>query len=503
MLSTSPRTAKLGAAIALLTLAALAAAEPARGGSYGAAVCNPDLGAWHADAAFTRSSPHYGSGADCGGGGEGLSIDNEADSTPAGAWGAWTVRAPAGTDIERLNVSAVGSPAGGHAPELATAAPGGALAPFATPDGTLRRFAWDGSGAGEFAARLRCRRASGCGRGRNAGVRVKRIALRLADRVAPTVQVAGGLFDRGSRRGAQLVEPSASDVGGGVRRFLLQVNGHPVTSHTVACRLSGRIGLRLQPCPSDAGASFIAATAAPPFRQGPNRVLICAADYADTTAANRACAERRVRVDNLCPTSSIASGATLAARLRRAPGRATVTGRLLDSGGAGVAGATVCVAARARIESAAERVIATPITTDAGRFRARIAAGPSRELRVAYWPDDAAALERYLDLRVRAHPRLEVSPSHPIRNGNRARFRVRLPGPANAERRLRIQARSGRRWLELRSGRTNDRGVYRARYRFHATTGRRRYAFRALVPRQAGYPYDAGRSRVRHVTVVG
>ncbi len=60
-----------------------------------------------------------------------------------------------------------------------------------------------------------------------------------------------------------------------------------------------------------------AATASPPFRQGPNLVRVCAADYAVTTAANRSCARRRVRVDNLCPVSEIGGATTLRARLRQ------------------------------------------------------------------------------------------------------------------------------------------------------------------------------------------
>lgn len=490
-------------AAAATALAVLTAAEPARGGSYGVAICNPDLRAWHNDATFSRTSQHYGHGADCGGGGEGLSVTSDAQSTRAGAWGAWTVRAPAGTVISRVSVSAAGRAGGGHVPELLTGSPGGQLAPFATAGRELRRSRWSGAPARAFAARLRCRRASSCDRGRGAEVRVKRIALRLTDRIAPSLGLAGTLFAAGSRRGVQEIKPSATDVGAGVRRFLVQVNGEPVTSHTTSCRLSGRIALRLRPCPAQADASFAASTASPPFRQGPNLVRICAGDYADTTAANRKCAERRVRVDNLCPISGVAGGELLRARLRRGRRGARVTGRLLDAAGGGVAGATLCVAARERTDAATERVIATPPTRADGRFGVTIPRGPSRELRVAYWPSDAAALERRMDLRVHVHPRLAVRPSHPIRIGNRARFEVRLPAPENARRHLRIQVRAGRRWLDLRVGRSNARGVYRARYRFHDTTGRRRYAFRALVPKQPGYPYEAGRSKIRHVTVVG
>jgi hypothetical protein len=113
------------------------------------------------------------------------------------------------------------------------------------------------------------------------------------------------------------------------------------------------------------------------------------------------------------------------------------------------------------------------------------------------------AVERYLQLDVRVRPHLRLRPRHPIRNGNRVRFEARLPGPSRARRWVRIEVRVGRHWLPLRQGRTDAQGVFRARYRFHATTGRRIYTFRTAVPKQAGYPYEGGTSRVRRATVVG
>ena len=150
-----------------------------------------------------------------------------------------------------------------------------------------------------------------------------------------------------------------------------------------------------------------------------------------------------------------------------------------------------------------ERVVATPLTATEGRFRVRLPTGPNREVRVAYWPDARAALERHLDLQVRARPHLSLRPRHPVHNGDRLRFEAWLPGPAPAGRRVRIQVHAGRRWLDLRQGHTGRLGTYRARYRFHATSGRRTYAFRAAVPKQSGYPYEAGRSRVKRLTVLG
>ncbi len=420
-----------------------------------------------------------------------------------GRWGAWSVRAPSGTAISRLTVLAAGRPGGGNVPELGVGTAAEPWTPFATPRRKLRRVTWSSSGAAVFAARLRCRRASGCGHGKDGRVRIKRLVARLGDRLAPTLQLGGSLFAPGSRRGPQTIEALSADVGGGVRRLLVQVNGGPVTAREVSCRLVHQIAVRLRPCPGRARARFRAATASAPFHQGPNLVRVCAADYAPSTAANRTCVERQVRVDNLCPISETTGGATLRAHLRRDSSAAALAGRLLDDGGRAVVGARVCVTTRVRLSGTAERVLVTPRTDTAGRFRATIPTGPSREVRVAYWPDARAALERHLDLRVRARPRLVLRPRHAVHNGDRVHFEARLPGPASAGRWVRIQVLEGRRWLDLRQGRTGRWGAYRAHYRFHATTGRRTYEFRATVPKQSGYPYEAGRSRVKRVTVVG
>ena len=492
------------AVAAITVLAALALAWPAaaRAGVYRAALCDPDLDAFHADATFERNSRRYRSDASCRAGGNGLRVRRGQGASGVGAWGAWVIRAPRGTAISALSVKAAGRSAHGQVPELLLD-PTGRPTPFANPTPDLRRFRWAGSAARSLGARLRCERPSGCPRGRGADVRVKRVALVLGDRVDPSLSLDGSLFGPASRRGLQTVAPLAADVGSGVRRILLQVNGVPITAHTVRCRLVTRIALRLQPCPGRASTRLAAATASPPFRQGPNLVRVCAADYAVTTAANRSCAKRRVRVDNLCPVSEIGGATTLRARLRQRGRRSVVVGRVLDAQELGIPGARVCLATRVRMRGTAERVVAAPVAGERGRFRVQLPEGPSREVRIACWPSSAGAVERYLRLDVPVRPRLRLRPRHPIANGSRVRFTVWLPGPENRGRRVTIQARSGRRWVDVRSGLAGARGIYRAGYRFRSTTARRRYGFRALVPRQRGYPYEAGTSGVEHVTVVG
>ena len=312
-------------------------------GTYRAAICDPGLGADRADARVRRSSRHYRPRASCAKGGPGLAVRHDANRTRAGRWGGWAIHAPGGTTISRLRLSAAGRADSGHVPELLIGPLAGPLSTFSSPGPGLHRIEWSGAPARVLEARLRCRRHPRCGAGRDARVRVKRILATLDDRVAPTMGLAGSLLAAGSRRGTQTLTPFASDLGGGVRRLLLQVDGEPVTAHTVSCRLAGGIALRLRPCPGRASGRFAVATAAAPFRQGPNLVRVCAADYAGTTAANRTCVQRRVRVDNLCPVSGKPGGATLRAHLRGGvrhltlprSRKATVSGRLLSSTGRG------------------------------------------------------------------------------------------------------------------------------------------------------------------------
>jgi hypothetical protein len=497
---------KAVAVAAALSLPALLP-EDAGAGTYRVAVCNPGLGAWHADASFRRTSRHYSPEAECGLDRPGLVVRHRAKSTGHGRWGGWVLSAPHGTTIVRAGVSASGRRAGGHVPELLTAPLRGPLRPFAKPDPGIDRARWSGGDARAFVARLACRRPPGCRRGLDARVRVKRVALRLADRVSPTLSVGGSALLAGSRRGIQAVRPLGSDVGAGLHRFLLQVNGEPVTAHTAPCHTAHGYALRLRPCPTRWRTAFRVATAARPVRQGPNLLRICSADYARGAGANRRCAARRMRVDNLCPISATGPGRRMRVRLSevrgRRGGRTAVRGRLRSPSGVPLAGARVCVATRVPIRRKAERIVSTPTTGPDGRFAARLPKGPNRRVRVAYWWDSSHVAERHLRLRVRARPRLRLRPSHPIRNGRRARFKVRLRGPAAARRFIRIQARVGKRWVEVRTGRTSARGIFRARYRFRSTTGHRRYAFRALVPKQRGYAYRRGHSKVRRVTVMG
>jgi len=77
-----------------------------------------------------------------------------------------------------------------------------------------------------------------------------------------------------------------------------------------------------------------------------------------------------------------------------------------------------------------------------------------------------------------------------------------LPGPACAERVVKIQAQVGkRRWQVFRTDRTDAECRFSARYRLRSTRNRTVYRFRAHVPAQPGYPYLTGYSEVERKQV--
>lgn len=340
---------------------------------------------------------------------------------------------------------------------------------------------------------------------------MRRVGLTLRDLEPPTLQLGGTLLENGSRRGDQVLEVNAADTGSGVRSVTVELNGQPLDSRTLDCEVKDNVAVRLRPCPGAPTPRFDVATTGANFRQGPNELTVCAQDYSPEATANRTCETRTIRVDNACPISEV-TGSVLRARFKGSGSRmtvpsdvsATVVGMLSDAAGAPVRGADVCVATRVdTTDGPPERVISTPTTGPDGRFRTRIPAGPSREVRIAHWHGPHEVAEHFLALGSKAVPRLALRPDRPLRNGEAVRFDVRIPGPAQANRRIAVQARGTGKWIRIAGGRTDRGGRWSGKYRFRNTTGTRRYAFRAVIRRQPGYPYLPGHSKTRHATVTG
>jgi hypothetical protein len=205
-------------------------------------------------------------------------------------------------------------------------------------------------------------------------------------------------------------------------------------------------------------------------------------------------------------TSCTPGGPVVRARRSKRPIRygraAAIRGRVLAADGrTPAAGVAVQLFTRVLRARAGWLGAATATTRADGRFRATVAPGPSRAARVVLVEGAAVRCSRLLRVRVRAGVSLRLSRGA-VRRGGRVRFTGRLRGgPARGRRLVIVQAFDGGRWRTFATARTSRRGRWATSYRFSGSASGS-FRFRAVVRRQAGYPYATGKSRVRLVRVV-
>jgi hypothetical protein len=188
-------------------------------------------------------------------------------------------------------------------------------------------------------------------------------------------------------------------------------------------------------------------------------------------------------------------------------GRAvTLQGRLTDAAGNPRAAAPIEVLERVDLAAMEWRFL-TMLHTDArGGFVFRATPGAARVIRFRY-PGTATTRPRVdeVELRVRAGVTLVPSRGR-LRNGDTIVFRGELLGRPipEAGKLLALQALTARGWRTFATPRARRRdGRWSHRYHFTGTSATVRYAFRALAPTEASYPYAQGVSRVAHVLVYG
>lgn len=482
----------------------------ALGGSYVVAQCHQQDNPVQGEAFAERSGAEYGVAADCADGGGGLAITHSAGSTPAGAYGRWVWRAPEGTVFTALEASAmlVGGP--GEQAVLAGVTSGGQATAFGASGA-----AWEPADeiTGEFRAfrvGLSCGGPALCPGGTDVTAAARDVLLRTSDRSPPVATITGGeILGQIAVRGPSSVEFAISDQGSGVHSLEVLVNEEAVDADTLPCEVSGDRALSLEPCPGTVTRTQVLATAAEPFETGVNQLSICGSDLALDGIPNSECASDRVFVDDVCPESPVGSGSVLSAQFAggknkirvRSDRSVRLKGRLRTDAGDGVAGATVCALVHARHDGAPYELARTAVTGRDGGFRLRLPPGPSRQVYLHRVFGNEVLARHGLSTAASVRPSFEVKPGKragPVSGGDRLHFHGTLPGPACANRDVKIQAKVGkRRWQVFRSPTTDRSCRYRTRYKLGSTSSPTRYLFRARVRKQPGYPYGAGVSTVR------
>lgn len=151
------------------------------------------------------------------------------------------------------------------------------------------------------------------------------------------------------------------------------------------------------------------------------------------------------------------------------------------------------------------RLVATVKTSKSGAYSFLVLKGPSRTIRVIYpGAGQIRSASKRLVLYVRASTTLRPS-RRLLVNGET----VRLSGHVRTGRipvkgkLVELEVLNRGRWRTFATTRATRRGAWKFDYRFDGTRGLQRYRFRAKIPRETGYPFAAGRSRVIVVQVRG
>jgi hypothetical protein len=296
--------------------------------------------------------------------------------------------------------------------------------------------------------------------------------------------------------------------------------GEPITVTATATDNRGvaRVAFALagQAAVVDEGAPYVATLPTAGLAPGRYTVAVTATDVAGHGLATTAPIE--LKPDPGPPNGSPASrAAQLTAGLgkRRRPrltvrygGAAILRGRLTEKGGRPIAGARLEISERVRAKKCKFGPKKHAVTGRDGRFAHRIRPGASREIRVAYRAygnDRFASAATSVNLTTRAGVRFTVRPSQTSDQGY-VTFNGRLPGgplPRGGVLVVLQAMEPGFDWRTFRVVRTTRKGTFGARYRFRQPVAApREIGFRAVVRRQAGYPYTTGHSARRTVIVM-
>jgi hypothetical protein len=376
-----------------------------------------------------------------------------------------------------------------------------------------------GDAGGNFTIAWNCVAAlGGCGAGPI--VYARDITVTEIDPVQPTISAGGDLLSGQVARGREDLAATAKDVGGGVSRIEVLVNGLPAAPATLgACATvgvanrayEGVAAVSPSPCPATLEGAWNVNTAEYPFRGGANTVQVCASDFATMGSPNTTCSPAQtVEVDNTCTESAVGGGKSLDVAFARAHTEAVtlrygkgaeVTGTLAGGSSQPISGATICVQTQAEGAETGLAPVGTATTDSQGDFSYALGPGPNRQILFGY-RNGSFEVTRTLTVFSHARATLNVEPRK-LRNGQRVELTGSLPEPRAAGRVVVLQANvpGSHRWITFRKATTGERGFYKARYHFTSTTRHITYRFRAVVPHQAGYPWLQGISKPVSVSV--
>lgn len=362
--------------------------------------------------------------------------------------------------------------------------------------------------ADSIAVEVSCNAATCVQSNGNVDVRATLVAARvdLLDTTAPEIEaVSGSLLAGPSGTGSRSLIVSTSDVGGGVRRVSISVDGATPEVHetggSCAVPFSDPV-----PCPANLTSAFVVDTAQ--LAGGAHSVVVTVEDAGGETATSAsipftvpdAGAGPPIGSDGQPLTNGVPAVERPLLNLSqsriesKSGGVVTVAGTLLAPDGTPISGASVSstvidLGTADGIESALPAVQ----TGADGSFSIAIAASGAKRVRFSFRPNPNAAETAFASVIVRQALKLSVKRS-------KARVKPRgtivisgvLTGAGTATdgAPVEINALVGGRWRAVGVVETNSKGKYSWRYRFVSVRRATTFKFRALVRRSAAWPWS-------------
>jgi hypothetical protein len=328
----------------------------------------------------------------------------------------------------------------------------------------------------------------------------------------------GALFSS-PLRGTQSVGFHATDEGGGVYQTALVVDGveqprqpldanggecRPPFVHPVPCKTDIQGTLALDSTTLDDGTHNLSlvvydATGSNRVTFGP--VAVEVDNVPEPTQAAGTGPPAGASTQTAAPARILGTGRFARKSIRQPATRSAVArGRVVDSSGRPLAGATLSVFAQA--VGSNEQLLGTARTADDGTFSFVVPKGPSRTITVRYAGRDVSSAAWKFRLVVPAPLRLDAS-RHKLKNGGRLVLTAYLAGtrvPARSAA-VAFQVLIGHQWRTFATRNIGADGKARIGHRFRVTYQRLTYRFRAVIVGRKAFPFANANSRAVAVQV--
>ncbi|MGK2877779.1 MAG: carboxypeptidase-like regulatory domain-containing protein [Solirubrobacterales bacterium] len=329
----------------------------------------------------------------------------------------------------------------------------------------------------------------------------------LKDLTAPVLALAGGtLLGASGLSGSHSLAVSATDVGGGVRKVALSVDGAPVSSADSggSCRTPFT---KVVPCPLSRSESFSLNLGS--FSAGGHSAVVSATDAAGN-------------VGTLAPIAFTVSGVaangtpsvefpTLATRKSmisvRSTRKVSVAGVLKTTTGRAIGGATLEVTATSIGAATETSTRLGSVRTGAdGGFSFKVKPNGALRITFTFRPSSGAQTTASASTTVRQAIALSARRSKAqLRRGSTLTIAGRLSGAGRAAAAVpvEIDVKNGRRWSRVAAVQTGTSGSYKWQYRFKRVTRLTLFTFRAVVRKKQGWPWPSSASAPVQVLVRG